>query len=220
MESSYVLVDFFNKGGAIMWPLLFVSTLTLAVIMERSWFWWKALRAREPRRVEQALIQLENGQIQAAIQTLAGSADFIARALHHGLSHHHGSLQGALQTSAGTELERMGRFLPVLDTIVTLAPLLGLLGTIFGIMHSFQMMGGKELVEPMAVTGGIAEALIATGFGLAIAILSLIPLNFFTTRLHRAQHLLETFATHVEVLYQGQQAQGGAVPVAARQGAV
>lgn len=220
MESSYMLVNLFNKGGIIMWPLLLVSTLALAVIIERSWFWWKTLRAREPQRVEEALAQLEKGQVQAATQTLAGSDDFIARALHHGLNHHHGSLQGALQTSAGAELERMGRFLPVLDTIVTLAPLLGLLGTIFGIMHSFQMMGGKELVEPTAVTGGIAEALIATGFGLAIAIISLIPLNFFTSRLHRAQHLLETFATHVEVLYQGQRAQSRPAPAAARQGTV
>lgn len=207
MESRFLLVDLFIKGGVIMWPLLLVSTLALAVIIERSWFWWKTLRAREPQRVEEALAQLEKGQVQAATKALEGSDDFIARVLHHGLNHHHGSLQGALQTSAGKELERMGRFLPVLDTIVTLAPLLGLLGTIFGIMHSFQMMGGKELVEPTAVTGGIAEALIATGFGLAIAILSLIPLNFFTTRLHRAQHLLEIYATHVEVLYQGRQAQ-------------
>lgn len=207
MESSYLFVNLFIKGGAIMWPLLLTSTLALMVILERGWFWWTTLRQREPQRVEEALALLENGQVQAAAKALEGSEDFIARALRHGLNHHHGSLQGALQTAAGAELARMGRFLPVLDTIVTLAPLLGLLGTIFGIMHSFQMMGDAQLAEPKAVTGGIAEALIATGFGLAIAIFSLIPLNFFTTRLHRAQHLLETYATHVEVLYQGRQAQ-------------
>lgn len=206
MESNYLLVDLFIKGGLIMWPLLLTSTLALIVALERSWFWWMTLRRRQTARVEEALALLEDGHVQAAARALEGSPDFVARALRHGLNHHHGSLQAALQTAAGSELERMGRFLPVLDTIVTLAPLLGLLGTIFGIMHSFQMMGDVQLAEPQAVTGGIAEALIATGFGLAIAIFSLIPLNFFTTRLHRAQHQLETYATHVEVLYQGREA--------------
>lgn len=201
MQSQFFIINLFLKGGVIMWPLLLTSTLSLAVVLERSLFWWRLKRQREPQRIERALEQLERGRIQAATGELQGSEDFIARALHHGLTHHRGSLQGALQTAAGQELERMGRLLPALDTIITVAPLLGLLGTIFGIMHSFQMMGDVQLTEPAAVTGGIAESLIATGFGLSIAIFTLIPFNWFTARLHRAQHLLETHATHVEVLY-------------------
>lgn len=201
MQSQFFIINLFLKGGVIMWPLLLTSTLALSVILERTLFWWRLKRQREPQRIERALDHLQKGRIQAASTELAGSEDFIARALHHGLTHHHGYLQGALQTAAGRELERMGRMLPALDTIITLAPLLGLLGTIIGIMHSFQMMGDVQLTEPMAVTGGIAESLIATGFGLSIAIFTLIPFNWFTSRLHSAQHLLETNATHVEVLY-------------------
>lgn len=198
---SFILVNLFIKGGVIMWPLLVTATLALAVTLERSWFWWTTSRQRNQQQVEAVLALIETGQLKAACESVNGSKDFVARTLSHGLNHH-AAMQGALQTAASAELERMGRFLPVLDTIVTLAPLLGLLGTIFGIMHSFNMMGGAELVEPTAVTGGIAEALIATGFGLAIAILSLIPLNFFTNHLQRAQHLLENNATQLEVLCQ------------------
>jgi len=201
MHSQFFIVNLFLKGGVIMWPLLLTSTLALAVVLERSLFWWRLNREREPQRIERALEHLEKGEVRKAAAELEGSEDFIARSLHHGLTHHRGSLQGALQTAAGQELERMGRLLPALDTIITVAPLLGLLGTIFGIMHSFQMMGDVQLTEPMAVTGGIAESLIATGFGLSIAIFALIPFNYFTARLHRGQHLLETHATHVEVLY-------------------
>lgn len=214
MQSQFFIVNLFLKGGGIMWPLLLTSTLALAVVLERGIFWWRLKRSREPQRIDRALEHLENGQVHAATVELAGSGDFIARALHHGLTHHRGSLQGALQTAAGQELERMGRLLPVLDTIITVAPLLGLLGTIFGIMHSFQMMGDVQLTEPAAVTGGIAESLIATGFGLSIAIFTLLPFNYFTSRLHRGQHLLETHATHLEVLYgMGRSADAPSVPV-------
>lgn len=210
MQSEFFIVNLFLKGGVIMWPLLLTSTLALAVVLERGLFWWRLNRSREPQRIERALEHLETGEVRLATAELSGSRDFIARSLHHGLAHHRGSLQGALQTAAGQELERMGRLLPALDTIITVAPLLGLLGTIFGIMHSFQMMGDVQLTEPMAVTGGIAESLIATGFGLSIAIFALIPFNYFTARLHRAQHLLETHATHVEVLYGMAKEQGHA----------
>ena len=99
----------------------------------------------------------------------------------NGLNHQHASLQGALQVAAGIEIKRAGRFLVVMDTLVTLAPLLGLLGTITGLIRSFSFLGNEELAV-QAVTGGIAEALIATACGLGIAIFALIPFNFFTSR--------------------------------------
>ena len=99
--------------------------------------------------------------------------------IYRGLNHVHTSLQGALQLAAGIELERAGRFLTVMDTLVTLAPLLGLLGTVTGLMRAFLSVGSAEL-SVGAVTGGIGEALIATACGLGIAIFSLIPFNFFT----------------------------------------
>src|SRR5882762_9077385 len=117
----------------------------------------------------------------------------------HGLNHFHSSMQGALQVAAGIELQKAGRFLTVMDTLVTLAPLLGLLGTVTGIMGSFTSIGGEELAVEK-VTGGIGEALIATMCGLGIAIVSLVPFNFFNGKAARLQFELETAATNVEVM--------------------
>lgn len=108
-------------------------------------------------------------------------------------------MPAALEMAAGIELERAGRFLNVMDTLVTLGPLLGLLGTVTGLMRAFLKVGDAEL-SVMAVTGGIGEALIATACGLGIAIVALVPLNYFTGKLSRLQFELETAATSVELL--------------------
>ena len=88
----------------------------------------------------------------------------------------------------------------MLDTIITLAPLLGLLGTVTGLIRSFGLLGAQELDAPAAITGGIAEALIATAFGLAIAIVALIPFNYLNARLEEARHEIEDASTHLELL--------------------
>ena len=117
----------------------------------------------------------------------------------HGLNHYHASLEGALQVAAGIEVQRASRFLPVMDTIITLAPLLGLLGTVTGIMGAFRAIGDAGL-DANAVSGGIGEALIATAFGLAIAMITLIPYNFFTSKVERLKFELETGSTNVVVM--------------------
>src|SRR6201999_3652686 len=114
-------------------------------------------------------------------------------------NHVNTSLEGALQLAAGIELERAGRFLTALDTLITLAPLLGLLGAVTGLMRAFLNVGNAEL-SVMAVTGGIGEALIATACGLGIAIFCLIPYNFYSAKVARLQFELETAATNVEVM--------------------
>jgi len=117
-----------------------------------------------------------------------------------------------LQLAAGIELERAGRFLTVMDTLVTLAPLLGLLGTVTGLMRAFLSVGSAEL-SVTAVTGGIGEALIATACGLGIAIFSLIPFNFFTAKVGRLQFELETAASNVEVMVQASKVKAPEVEV-------
>ena len=105
----------------------------------------------------------------------------------------------ALLYAQEKELKRFRRGIPVLDTVITLAPLLGLLGTVTGMMRSFSLIGG-ELSAPGAITGGIAEALIATAFGLGIAITSLIPFNILNTRMEEARQEMESAATELELL--------------------
>jgi len=100
----------------------------------------------------------------------------------------------------------------VMDTLVTLAPLLGLLGTVTGLMRSFRAIGGEELAV-QKITGGIGEALIATMCGLAIAIISLVPFNFFTSKTSRLQFELETAATNVEVMVNAARQRGAETPL-------
>jgi len=141
----------------------------------------------------------------AAKEISEGSEDAVIRMIRHGLSHAgklHSSMLGALQLAAGFELKRAGRFLTVMDTLVTLAPLLGLLGTVTGLMRAFLNIGSAEL-SVTAVTGGIGEALIATACGLGIAIFALIPFNYFSARVTQMQFDLETAATNVEVMVGG-----------------
>jgi biopolymer transport protein ExbB len=192
------LVELFQHGGPIMWPIAVVTFFAIAVIAERSWWWLQLARQRKPRELEAVLTALESGEMQQAQQLSNGATDPVLRVIHAGITHRHASLQGALQAAAGIELKQAGRFLTAMDTIITLAPLLGLLGTVTGIMGSFQSVGGSELAVEK-VTGGIGEALIATAFGLGIAIFTLIPYNWFHAKVAALQHDIETAANNVEI---------------------
>jgi biopolymer transport protein ExbB len=194
-----IVVEFFLEGGPVMWPILICSLVAVAVVGERAFWWWREGQKRDPQKLEQVLLALENSDVTKATEISGGSSDPVIRMIHRGLNHVHTSMQGALQLAAGIELERAGRFLVVMDTLVTLAPLLGLLGTVTGLMRAFLSVGSAEL-SVRAVTGGIGEALIATACGLGIAIFSLIPFNLFTAKVTRLQFELETAATNIEVM--------------------
>lgn len=183
-----------------MWPLLAVSIVALAVVIERLIFILRELESRNPALVGQILSHMENGDVARAIETGRASEDFVARTLVYGLSHRNKSFSNALLQAANRELQHFSRGLPILDTIVTLAPLLGLLGTVSGLIRSFSLLGTQQLEAPAAITGGIAEALIATAFGLSIAIVALIPLNYLNARVEEARREIEDASTHLELL--------------------
>src|SRR3954452_20881108 len=193
------LIDKFHKGGPVMWPILIVSIVALTVVLERCIWWGGRWFRRDPKRIEKVFTAIENGDTAEASRLSRGSRDPVLRMLWNGLNHQHSSLEAALQVAAGIEIKRAGRFLVVMDTLVTLAPLLGLLGTITGLIKSFSFLGNEELAV-QAVTGGIAEALIATACGLGIAIFALIPFNFFTSRVSNLEFELQTAATNLEVM--------------------
>jgi biopolymer transport protein ExbB len=193
------LVHIFKKGGPIMWPLLFASVLALGTVIERLFFLANERRKRDPKRLERLFEQVENGEIAEAVRDHKQSKDYVVRPLVYALEHRERSLSNALVFAQGRELKRFRRGISVLDTVITLAPLLGLLGTVTGMMGSFSLIGG-ELSAPGAITGGIAEALIATAFGLGIAITSLIPFNFLNTKLEEAGGEIDSAATQLELL--------------------
>jgi biopolymer transport protein ExbB len=193
------LIHIFKKGGPIMWPLLFASILALGTVIERLLFLAGEQKRRDPKVQEDLLEAVGHGDVEHAIRISNNSKDFVVRALGYALAHKEKLLSNALLYAQGQELKRFRRGIPILDTVITLAPLLGLLGTVTGMMGSFSLIGG-ELSAPGAITGGIAEALIATAFGLGIAITSLIPFNFLNTRLEEARHELAAASTQLELL--------------------
>jgi biopolymer transport protein ExbB len=196
-----ILVKYFEAGGPVMWPILITAIVAVAVVGERSFWWFRESRKRDPETLEKLFAALEAGDFRQASQLSKNSEDAIIRMIWHGMNHYHSSLQGALQVAAGVELQKAGRFLTVMDTLVTLAPLLGLLGTVSGIFRTFLSIGSATVEGATgAITGGIGEALIATMCGLAIAIVALIPYNFFSRKLAQLQFELESAATNVEIM--------------------
>lgn len=193
------LIEFFIKGGPIMYPIAVVSVFAICIFLERVFWWMRFSAKRSPKKLDAVYETLELGNLPKAIELSAKSSDPVVRMIHHGLNHRHTSMQGALEVAAGQELQDAGRFLSAMDTIVTLAPLLGLLGTVTGIMGSFTSIGGSELAVEK-VTGGIGEALIATAAGLGIAIGTLVPMNYFHSRLARLKFDLEAAANNVLIL--------------------
>jgi len=194
-----IVFQFFLKGGPVMWPILICALAAVAVVGERAFWWLRESSRRDLQRREKLLAALEHSDVVEGQKVAQDSGDPVVRMIRQSLNHDHESIPVALQMAAGVELERAGRFLNVLDTLVTLAPLLGLLGTVTGLMRAFLKVGSAEL-SVIAVTGGIGEALIATACGLLIAIVSLVPLNYFSGKLARLQFELETAASNVEVL--------------------
>jgi biopolymer transport protein ExbB len=195
------MLTIFEKGGLIMWPLLAASVAAATVACERLLFVLKDRRARRPQDAQAVLAELQKGSPLRAAELGRASTDPVARALAEALGRASFSL--AYQQQAARRLGAMARGLPVLDTIITLAPLLGLLGTVTGMIRSFGLLGG-ELDAPAAITGGIAEALIATAFGLIIAIVCLIPFNWLNALVEERQREFQDAGTAAELLGVGE----------------
>ena len=208
------LIGLFEKGGPIMWPLLLASVLALGTVMDRIFFLIFEKQNSDPKALKMFFETVRQGDLEQAVSIGESSKFYIVRALGYALQNREKSIANSLLYAREQEMKRYRRGIPALDTIITLAPLLGLLGTVTGMMASFSLIGG-ELSTPGAITGGIAEALIATAFGLGIAITSVIPFNFLNTRMDTANVELESAATQLELLINPQagiSASAAAVP--------
>ncbi len=167
------MFDLFTKGGPVMYPLLLCSVFALAVSLERSYY---LLRSRID--VDDLLADVKTALLQdrvlEAMQIAKRSRGPVAALVMAGLGQYGNEekvVEAHLEDVAKQEVYKLERRLPFLDAIVTIAPLLGLLGTVTGIIRSFNVLAALQgLATPSVLSAGIAEALLATAMGLIIAI--------------------------------------------------
>jgi len=181
-------LELFIAGGPIMWPILLVSFVLVTVVLERTIFLIRERTVRNPARIRQIFEKIEAGDIEGAVELGDNSKDFVARIIHSAFTHREYSLQDAFARAANREIGRYQQGIPVLDTCITAAPLLGLLGTVVGMMSTFNSLGGGDIgAKAGQITGGVGEALIAVGAGLVISIVGLVPFNILNTKVEAAK---------------------------------
>jgi len=199
--------EMFLRGGPLMWPILLCSIVSLAVSIERVLFWWREKRGRNNDRLERIFLQTEAGDFHGALSVDhgkpvgTGGPDFAARILVSGLAHRNYGLREIMEVAAEDEIERMKRGLEILDTIITMAPLLGILGTVLGIIDSFDLLGSRGIEDPKAVTGGIAQALITTAAGLTVALMTLVPFNYLVAKVTKTTKEINKLIVRFETAY-------------------
>jgi len=196
----------FTAGGAVMWPLLGFSVLAIALIVERIVFWVRINR-RQNRVVREVLTVYRHDNVVTALDKLKQNADLpIARIFLAALELEQPTPEEfrlALESEAQAELPLLKRFNTVFETIISLAPLLGLLGTILGLINSFASLrvgdvGGSRTT---GVTAGISEALVSTATGLIVAIFTLLFANTFRGLYLRQTALIQEYGGQLELLY-------------------
>ena len=201
--SSMTSMELFKHGGPIMWPILIVSFLLITVAVERMIFIFRENGRRQPELVDKMLERVEANDVDGAVELGKKSQDYVARILVYALTHKEHSLGNAFTRAASQEMQRFGQGLPTLDTCITAAPLLGLLGTVTGMMGTFAALnsGSGDIGSAATkITGGVAEALIATMCGLAIAIMGLLPFNYLNARSEEARHDIEDASNSLEII--------------------
>jgi len=195
------IYEILTSGGPVMWPLLGCSIVVLTVLFERLFFWLQLERNRNRPLLDEILHLAEKGDWATIKDKAMGCEDHVIRILAVGIMHRDFDMGKAMEAEARQMVKKMSQLMTVLDTMITVAPLLGILGTVLGIITSFKMLGTGGIADPKLVTGGIAQALITTATGLTISIVTVFPYNYFKSRIENGVLVMEKYATSLEVVY-------------------
>lgn len=206
LAGTSALLDYFVRGGSWMWALLACSVMALAVIIYKSVTLWQAGRGARAL-VDQVAGLMRSGQHEEAARRLAGSSAAVASVLREVLAAartNHGTPLQAAEVAGTEEMAVLESGLPVLATIANIAPLIGFLGTVSGMIRAFTAISVHGLGEPGVVAAGIGEALITTAGGLIVAIPCWIAYGALAARVGRLALGIETAATRMASLLMGE----------------
>lgn len=193
------VVETLRFGGAMVWPLLVLAVIAFAIIVDKLFVY------RTRTHLPDALVDLIETygfrweDVEKRVATL-GPRNYVGSFLHvivANRTHPAWWVESRASDQASLLEKSLGRWLWVLDTVVTAAPLLGLLGTIIGMVQAFKLFGASGLVDPGGVTGGVAQALIATALGLCVAVVALFAYNFFSDRQAKLMDEMERLGTRL-----------------------
>jgi biopolymer transport protein ExbB len=198
--------DWFSAGGIVMFPLVGFSILSVTLIFERARFWWSVLQ-RTDRFVREFVVTYRRNQ-PGAFKLLDKNLDLpIGRIFAAGLQLDQPNAEEfrlALESAAQAEISGLKRFNTVFETVINLSPLLGLLGTVLGLIKSFasiKTIGDIGSANSSGVTGGVSEALVSTASGLAVAIFVLLFANTFRGFYLRQMALIQEYGGQLELMY-------------------
>ncbi|QLE55770.1 MotA/TolQ/ExbB proton channel family protein [Nostoc sp. TCL26-01] len=198
--------NLFAAGGVVMWPLLGFSVLALALIVERVRF-WLTINNRQRRVIREVLNLYQLNNVVGTIDKLRQNVDLpLARIFLSALELEEPTPEEfrlALESEAQAEIPILKRFQNIFDTVIGLAPLLGLLGTVLGLITSFASLdiGDVGGTKTAGVTAGISEALVSTASGLVVAIFTLFFANTFRGLYIRQTALIQEYGGQLELLY-------------------
>lgn len=196
------MLKIFMDGGPLMYPLLICSIISLTVIIDRTIFWVRVDINRNLSVADEVLDLCRRGDWEEIRLLTSGSKNSVIRIMVSGILHREFSMTKAMEAAAGDEIKRMRRFMGILDTVITVAPLLGILGTVVGIILSFEALGASGIEHPQVVAAGIGQALITTATGLGIAILTVFPYNYYNSSIENAVLIIEKYTTSLEIVYE------------------
>jgi len=194
-EINQSMPHWFQQGGIVMWLLLLASFLTTTVTLERLFAWTFYSQKKERFAIHNCFASLNRLNPKEAQKFSRALNSPASNMLKEGLRALPFPASEKMENQAEKELSQMSRGQSLLDTVITLAPMLGILGTVLGIIDSFNILSLQGIDNPTAVVGGIAQALISTAMGLCVALLALLPYNLFRSFLQKLTLHLETVAT-------------------------
>ena len=192
-------IEFIMRGGFMMYPLLLSALIAMTVILERFYIFFRAYRTPEGL-VAKVLKLIHANQLKEADQLCQSHSTPVGAVLAAGIEHFSNpvaEMELSMKNQAEQWIPLLEKRIEVIDTVITAAPLMGLLGTITGMMASFRVLSEKGVNEPNAITGGVAEALIATATGLVIALLCLVAYNYLSARIREFIYEVESVASRL-----------------------